>query len=130
MAWNAWCEVWQTGDFDPDGLAEAHGAMRVSLEEAAESSDDPKVLEAVGNWLIRAHPIACRDPKAAVGHLQRAKSLSPSDPQVTQRLAGALWMSGRKDEAITMFEEAIAAAPPEVAKSWRRVLKKMRETPR
>jgi hypothetical protein len=39
-------------------------------------------------------------------------------------------MSGRKDEAITMFEEAIAAAPPEVAKSWRRVLKKMRETPR
>ena len=39
------------------------------------------------------------DPVTAVGYLERATELEPSDPEITGHLGDVYWVLGRRDEA-------------------------------
>ncbi len=83
-------------------LAEARSLIEEALRLAP---DDAQIIDSMGWVLFRLG-----DYEGAVTQLQRAYALQP-DAEVAAHLGEALWVSGRRDEARQLLEDARRKAP-------------------
>jgi len=77
------------------------------LIEAAHAikPEDPAIIDSLG-WLY----FKLGDYEASVKHLRRAFSLL-DDPEIAAHLSEVLWLSGQREEAQSVLEAALDAAP-------------------
>jgi tetratricopeptide (TPR) repeat protein len=91
-----------------------HAEQAVELARAAGQSDLASLEERVRRFLVLAGERAMRlDAQTAYNYFNRALALTPPESgdrsSVVEQAASAAWEVGRREEAIALFEEALAS---------------------
>ena len=68
--------------------------------------DNPMIIDSMGWVLFRMG-----DSQGALKYLQRAYDLGKQDPEIAAHLGEVLWTLGRRNEAIAVWNEAVARSP-------------------
>jgi predicted ATPase/class 3 adenylate cyclase len=91
-----------------------HAEQALELARAAGQADVASLEESVRRFLVLAGERAMRlDLQTAYNYFQRALALTPPESgersSVVEQAASAAWEVGRREEAIALFEEALAS---------------------
>ncbi len=99
-----------------------NGIAAALRRQAAAAGDDPQALNAVA-WTSFEMKVNVRQ---AIGWARTAVDKSDRDPMILDTLANLLWLSGARDEAIAIEEEAAGKAEGDYRREFEAILARWR----